>query len=160
MRDEGVTLELGGHPENALPAPGFGCPESGRAGGCSAVAVGARKGISRCGARSNWPIAFCDGRLIGITGSNGKTTTTSLVHHILRVAGFSTDGGGQHRDAADFVAWMLIERRTITVAELSSFQLELIETFRPDIAVFLNLTPDHLDRHDYGSLCGGEEPHV
>jgi UDP-N-acetylmuramoylalanine--D-glutamate ligase len=89
---------------------------------------------------------FLDGRLIGITGSNGKTTTTSLVYHILKVAGFSTMVAGN-------IGTPLISRvaftteTTITVAELSSFQLELVETFHPDIAVLLNLTPDHLDRH-------------
>ena len=89
---------------------------------------------------------FLDGRLIGITGSNGKTTTTSLVHHILQVAGFSTMVAGN-------IGTPLISRvaltseGTTTVVELSSFQLELIETFHPDIAVLLNLTPDHLDRH-------------
>ena len=89
---------------------------------------------------------FLNGRLIGITGSNGKTTTTSLVHHILQVAGFSTMVAGN-------IGTPLISRvaltteTTITVAELSSFQLELVETFHPDIAVLLNFTPDHLDRH-------------
>src|SRR5262249_13936451 len=89
---------------------------------------------------------FLNGRLIGITGSNGKTTTTSLVDHILNNSGFSTLLAGN-------IGTPLIEvveetqDQTVTVAELSSFQLELIETFRPNISVFLNLTPDHLDRH-------------
>src|SRR6267378_2486829 len=89
---------------------------------------------------------FLEGRLIGITGSNGKTTTTSLIEHILKAAGFFTILVGN-------IGTPLISRveqtsdDTITVAELSSFQLELIETFRPNISVFLNLTPDHLDRH-------------
>src|SRR5258708_15424368 len=87
-----------------------------------------------------------DGRLIGMTGSNGKTTTTSLIEHILKTAGFSTVLAGN-------IGTPLIARveqtsdDTITVVELSSFQLELIETFRLNISVFLNLTPDHLDRH-------------
>ncbi len=89
---------------------------------------------------------FLHGRLIGITGSNGKTTTTSLIEHILRNAGFSTILAGN-------IGTPLIARvehtgdDSITVVELSSFQLELIETFRPNISVFLNLTADHLDRH-------------
>ena len=95
-----------------------------------------------------------NGRLIGITGSNGKTTTTSLIEHILKNAGFATILAGN-------IGTPLISRieqtndDTITVVELSSFQLELIETFRPNISVFLNLTPDHLDRHhtfeEYGA---------
>jgi len=89
---------------------------------------------------------FLLGTLIGITGSNGKTTTTSLIEHILRRAGISTVLAGN-------IGTPLIARvaetteSTLTVAELSSFQLELIETFRPNISVLLNLTPDHLDRH-------------
>ena len=89
---------------------------------------------------------FLQGTLIGITGSNGKTTTTSLIEHILRRAGISTVLAGN-------IGTPLIARAceatesTFTVAELSSFQLELIETFRPNISVLLNLTPDHLDRH-------------
>jgi UDP-N-acetylmuramoylalanine--D-glutamate ligase len=89
---------------------------------------------------------FLDGTLIGITGSNGKTTTTSLVEHILRHAGLATILAGN-------IGTPLVARvsesaeQTFTVAELSSFQLELIETFRPNISVLLNLTPDHLDRH-------------
>jgi UDP-N-acetylmuramoylalanine--D-glutamate ligase len=97
---------------------------------------------------------FLKGRLIGITGSNGKTTTTSLIEHILRNAGIPTILAGN-------IGTPLIARveqtneNTVTVVELSSFQLELIDTFRPDTSVFLNLTPDHLDRHhtleSYGS---------
>ena len=89
---------------------------------------------------------FLRGRLIGITGSNGKTTTTSLIEHILRGAGFATVLAGNI--GTPLIAQ--VERttdETITVAELSSFQLELIESFQPNIAIFLNLTPDHLDRH-------------
>lgn len=89
---------------------------------------------------------FLKGKLIGVTGSNGKTTTTALIEHILREAQFPTVLAGN-------IGTPLIAHvgettdQTITVAELSSFQLELIENFEPNIAVFLNLTPDHLDRH-------------
>jgi UDP-N-acetylmuramoylalanine--D-glutamate ligase len=89
---------------------------------------------------------FLSGKLIGITGANGKTTTTSLVGHILRRAGFSTILAGNI--GTPLIACVEDSRDdTVTVAELSSFQLELTTAFRPNIAVFLNLTPDHLDRH-------------
>lgn len=89
---------------------------------------------------------FLRGRLIGITGSNGKTTTTSLIEHILRAAGFPAVLAGNI--GTPLIAQVeKTTEETVTVAELSSFQLELIESFRPNIAVFLNLTPDHLDRH-------------
>ena len=89
---------------------------------------------------------FLHGRLIGITGSNGKTTTTSLIEHILKNAGFSTILAGN----IDTPLIARVEQSrddAVSVVELSSFQLELIETFRPNISVFLNLSPDHLDRH-------------
>jgi UDP-N-acetylmuramoylalanine--D-glutamate ligase len=89
---------------------------------------------------------FRKGKLIGITGSNGKTTTTSLVEHILRTASLPTILAGNI--GTPLIA--CVERMTpdtVTVVELSSFQLELVHTFRTDISVFLNLTPDHLDRH-------------
>jgi len=89
---------------------------------------------------------FLRGKLIGITGSNGKTTTTALTEHILRSSGILTLLAGNI--GTPLIA--LVEhttKETVTVAELSSFQLELTESFRPNIALFLNLTPDHLDRH-------------
>ena len=89
---------------------------------------------------------FLRGRLICITGSNGKTTTTSLVGHILETAGLPVQVAGN-------IGTPLISRVDVssdagfTVVEASSFQLESISAFRPDVAVLLNLTPDHLDRH-------------
>ncbi|HME12618.1 MAG TPA: UDP-N-acetylmuramoyl-L-alanine--D-glutamate ligase, partial [Candidatus Acidoferrum sp.] len=89
---------------------------------------------------------FLRGQLLAVTGSNGKTTTTSLVEHTLRSAGFPTILAGNI--GTPLIACVDDSHDdTVTVAELSSFQLELTETFRPNIAVFLNLTPDHLDRH-------------
>lgn len=89
---------------------------------------------------------FLRGKLVGITGSNGKTTTTSLVAHILKTAGIHTLVGGN----IGVPLLALVESSTdstVTVAEISSFQLETIAEFRPEIGVLLNLTPDHLDRH-------------
>jgi len=86
------------------------------------------------------------GSIIAITGSNGKTTTTTLVGEILAAAGVKTLVGGN----IGTPAISLVERatpETITVLEVSSFQLETIKTFRPKVAVILNITPDHLDRH-------------
>jgi UDP-N-acetylmuramoylalanine--D-glutamate ligase len=89
---------------------------------------------------------FLRGKLVAITGSNGKTTTTSLVAHILKAAGLHTLVGGN----IGVPLLALAESSTdasVTVAEISSFQLETIDQFRPEIGVLLNLTPDHLDRH-------------
>lgn len=89
---------------------------------------------------------FLRGRLIAITGSNGKTTTTALVAHILKTANIPTLVGGN----IGVPLISLVDSSsdsTVSVVEASSFQLETIVEFRPEIAVMLNLTPDHLDRH-------------
>jgi len=89
---------------------------------------------------------YLQGKIIGITGSNGKTTTTALVGHILRESGIAAQVGGNIGTA---VAAIVASSRPDqwNVLELSSFQLETIRTFRADIGVCLNVTPDHLDRH-------------
>lgn len=85
--------------------------------------------------------------IIGITGSNGKTTTTKLISHILSTAGKDIIMAG---NIGTSVAKLLAERDpAYFVLELSSFQLDDIDKFRPNIAVLLNITPDHLDRYDY-----------
>ncbi len=84
---------------------------------------------------------------IGITGSNGKTTTTRLLHHLLLQAGFDAGVGGNVGNS--FARLVAGGERPIQVLELSSFQLDGIDRFRPDIALLLNISPDHLDRYDY-----------
>jgi UDP-N-acetylmuramoylalanine--D-glutamate ligase len=89
---------------------------------------------------------FLKGKIIGITGSNGKTTTTAMVGHILRESGIPTQVGGNIGTAVT----SLVESsrpEQWNVLELSSFQLETIHDFRANIGVCLNVTPDHLDRH-------------
>jgi len=89
---------------------------------------------------------FLRGEIVAITGSNGKTTTTALMGEILKTSGRPTlVGGNIGRPVTEMVAESTAE--TWSVLEVSSFQLETIETFRPRIAVVLNITPDHLDRH-------------
>jgi UDP-N-acetylmuramoylalanine--D-glutamate ligase len=89
---------------------------------------------------------YLQGRVVAITGSNGKTTTTTLMGKIFEDAGVSTlVGGNIGLPVIDLVAKST--RETVNVLEVSSFQLETIEEFHPQIAVVLNITPDHLDRH-------------
>src|SRR5207302_196279 len=89
---------------------------------------------------------FLKGPIIAITGSNGKTTTTSLCGEILAKSGLRTQVGGNiGTPVTDMIAGSTPD--TWNVLEISSFQLETIETFRPKIAAILNITPDHLDRH-------------
>lgn len=90
---------------------------------------------------------FTDSKIIAVTGSNGKTTTASLIHYILNVAGMNAGlGGNIGRSFSDLVAEC---RYDCYVLEISSFQLDDIVSFKPYIAILLNITPDHLDRYDY-----------
>jgi UDP-N-acetylmuramoylalanine--D-glutamate ligase len=90
---------------------------------------------------------FSDATIVGITGSNGKTTTTLLTHHVLNQAGLHVGIAG---NIGDSYAQQIAEQDYNSyVLELSSFQLDGIEDFRPHIAIITNITPDHLDRYDY-----------
>jgi UDP-N-acetylmuramoylalanine--D-glutamate ligase len=90
---------------------------------------------------------YTDAKIIGITGSNGKTTTTSLVYHLMHSAGVKVGVGGN----IGFSFARLVEEGGYDwiVLELSSFQLDGIDSFRPNISIVLNITPDHLDRYNY-----------
>jgi len=89
-------------------------------------------------------------RFVGVTGTNGKSTTTALIGHILKSAGASCEVGGNiGRGALDLQP---LGPHGIYVLELSSYQLELLQTFHAHVAVWLNITPDHIDRH--GDLAG------
>ncbi|MDI5893564.1 UDP-N-acetylmuramoyl-L-alanine--D-glutamate ligase [Flavobacterium algoritolerans] len=90
---------------------------------------------------------FTDATIIGITGSNGKTTTTMLTHHLLKSAGLNVGLGG---NIGKSFAWQVADNKYDSyVLELSSFQLDGILNFKPHIAIITNISPDHLDRYDY-----------
>ena len=82
-----------------------------------------------------------------ITGSNGKTTTTSLIYHLLQQAGLNVGLGGNI--GKSYAYQVATEQHDIYVLELSSFQLDNVYEFKADIAIITNITPDHLDRYDY-----------
>jgi UDP-N-acetylmuramoylalanine--D-glutamate ligase len=86
-------------------------------------------------------------KIIGITGSNGKTTTTALTYHICKTAGLDCALVGNI--GFSFARQVASDPKPLYVAEISSFQLDDIKTFRPDIAILTNITEDHLDRYDY-----------
>jgi UDP-N-acetylmuramoylalanine--D-glutamate ligase len=88
-----------------------------------------------------------DSKIVGITGSNGKSTTTALIYHICKTAGLSCAIVGNI--GYSFARQIAEDPKEVYVAEISSFQLDDIKTFRPDIAILLNITEDHLDRYDY-----------
>ncbi|KIA97135.1 MULTISPECIES: UDP-N-acetylmuramoyl-L-alanine--D-glutamate ligase [unclassified Flavobacterium] len=90
---------------------------------------------------------FTEALTVGITGSNGKTTTTMLTYHLLKSAGLNVGLGG---NIGKSFAWQVAENKfDFYVLELSSFQLDGIIDYRPDIAIITNISPDHLDRYDY-----------
>jgi UDP-N-acetylmuramoylalanine--D-glutamate ligase len=145
LRAAGVTLELGGHRPETFARQDLIVPSPGVPPTMPALAAARAIGVP---VWSEIELAwrFLRGRLICITGSNGKTTTTSLIGHILETARLPVQVAGN-------IGTPLISRvdlssdASFTVVEASSFQLESISAFRPDIAVLLNITPDHLDRH-------------
>lgn len=90
---------------------------------------------------------YTDATIIGITGSNGKTTTTMLTNHILKEGGLNVGMAGNIGDS--YAKMVAEENFDYYVLEISSFQLDGIETFKPHIAILTNITPDHLDRYEY-----------
>jgi len=90
---------------------------------------------------------YTDATLIGITGSNGKTTTTMLTNHILKSEGLNVGMAGNIGDS--FAQMVAEQTKDFYVLEISSFQLDGIKKFAPHIAIITNITPDHLDRYDY-----------
>ncbi|HZM86819.1 MAG TPA: UDP-N-acetylmuramoyl-L-alanine--D-glutamate ligase [Blastocatellia bacterium] len=145
LRKLGVTLSLGDHPEDLfikadliVLSPGVPADlpqlESSRRAGVEIISEPELAG------------RFLRGRMIGVTGSNGKTTVTTLVGELMRAAGAEVIVGGNIGTPLT----SLIEQsdeNTWTVAELSSFQLEMIDSLRVNVAIVTNITPDHLDRH-------------
>ena len=89
---------------------------------------------------------YTEAKIVGITGSNGKTTTTLLIGHMLKKAGLNVGVAGNVGES--FAMQVATEKHDLYVLELSSFQLDGIVEFKPDVAVLLNITPDHLDRYN------------
>jgi len=145
LRAAGCTLELGGHTASTFIEQDLIVPSPGVPLDLPLLAAPRDAGIP-IWSEIELAWRFLRGRMIAITGSNGKTTTTSLIGHILESAGVPVIVAGN-------IGTPLISRvsessdATITVTEVSSFQLEGIRDLRPDVGVLLNLTPDHLDRH-------------
>jgi UDP-N-acetylmuramoylalanine--D-glutamate ligase len=145
LAGRGAVLELGGHREDTLASADLVAVSPGVPLALPPIAAARRRGV-RVVAEVEVASWFLKGTLIGITGSNGKSTTTSLAAHLLDRAGLGAVAcGNLGTPLTDMIAGDSPDRHY--VVELSSFQLEGIETFRPRIAVLLNLTPDHQDRY-------------
>ena len=145
LLDHGIAVETGGHGERTFRGQDLIVVSPGVAIDSPPLVQARTLGETVIG-ETELAAQFLPGRIVAITGSNGKTTTTTLAGEIVAAGGYPTLVGGN----IGTPAISLVERatpETIVVLEVSSFQLETIHTFRPRIAVVLNVTPDHLDRH-------------
>jgi UDP-N-acetylmuramoylalanine--D-glutamate ligase len=145
LRAAGVLLSLGGHRESLFENADLIVLSPGVPADLPALESSRRRGIEVI-SEPELAGRFLKGRMIGVTGSNGKTTTTILIGALMRAAGAEVIVGGNIGTALS----SLVEQSTgesWTVAELSSFQLEMIDSLRVNVAVMTNITPDHLDRH-------------
>ncbi|RYD51928.1 MAG: UDP-N-acetylmuramoyl-L-alanine--D-glutamate ligase [Sphingobacteriales bacterium] len=147
LQSNDIAFEEGGHSEQAFDGVSLVVKSPGIPGTVPAV-----QRLLQAGVPIVSEIEFAyrykgNARIIAITGSNGKSTTTKLIYHLLRTGGLDASLTGN--------IGLSLARQIAThptdwyVVEVSSFQLDDIETFRPHIAVVLNITPDHLDRYNY-----------
>ena len=140
-----VGLELGLHRDSTFLAQDFIVISPGVPAGLPVLNLARKNGI-RVVPEIEIAGWFLKGQLVGITGTNGKTTTTTLLGKMMAASGFSTFVGG-NIGVPLLSAIDLEPPPSVVVAELSSFQLETIDSFRPHVATLLNLSPNHLDRH-------------
>src|SRR5438270_7285149 len=145
LLDNGITVETGGHGDRTFRGQDLIVVSPGVPVDAPPLEQARALGESVIG-EIELAAQFLPGPLVAITGSNGKTTTTTLAGEIMAAAGFPTLVGGNIGTPAVSLAERA-KSDTVIVLEISSFQLETIQTFRPRVAVVLNVTPDHLDRH-------------
>ena len=145
LLDHGITVETGGHGDRTFQGQDLIVVSPGVPVDAPPLVQARSLGESVIG-EIELAAQFLPGPIVAITGSNGKTTTTTLTGEIMTASGFPALVGGNIGTPAISLA----ERAkpgTVIVLEISSFQLETIQSFRPKVAVVLNVTPDHLDRH-------------
>ena len=145
LHEHNISFEENRHTEKlilnadeVIKSPGI--PES------SPIVQLIRKKNIRCISELEFAARYTNAKKICITGSNGKTTTTSLIHHMLRKAGLNAGIAGNI--GKSFALQVATEDYDYYVLEISSFQLDGMFEFKADIAILLNITPDHLDRYD------------
>ncbi len=155
LKADGIAAEFGGHTARAFDADWL----------VLSPGVPSTAPIVQSALRQKRPVYseievaswFCQSPIVAITGSNGKTTTTTLVGHLFAEAGRKHVVAGNIGYAfSDYVDDL--DAETVVVLEVSSFQLDHVSTFRPTVAVLLNVTPDHLDRygHDFGRYAAAK----
>ena len=145
FKSEEIEFEFDGHSQKVydcdfiITSPGV--PSN------SEVLATAREKKIKIISELEFSAGFCKGKIISITGTNGKTTTTSLCSHVFNVCGVKTYLAGNIRPAFSEVVLDVRENEFVAL-ETSSFQLDYTYEFKPKIAAILNITPDHLDRYD------------
>jgi len=145
LLDKGISVESGGHGERTFRDQDLIVVSPGVPSDVPQLQKARAQGIPIIG-EVELASQFLKGHILAITGSNGKTTTTALAGEIIAMGGYEVlVGGNIGTPAISLVADSTSD--TYNVLEISSFQLESIESFHPEIAVILNITPDHLDRH-------------
>ncbi|MGC2473000.1 MAG: UDP-N-acetylmuramoyl-L-alanine--D-glutamate ligase [Candidatus Sulfotelmatobacter sp.] len=145
LLDHGITVETGGHGDRTFRGQDLIVVSPGVPVDAPPLVHARSLGESVIG-EIELAAQFLSGPVIAITGSNGKTTTTTLTGEIMAASGLPVLVGGNIGTPAISLAERA-KAETVIVLEVSSFQLETIQTFRPKVAVVLNVTPDHLDRH-------------
>lgn len=146
LQDHDIPFEEGGHTEDTILSATEIIKSPGIPNYAPLVKKAADKSIPIL-SEMEFAKRYTNAKMICITGSNGKTTTTSLIYHILKSAGLNVGLGGNI--GRSFARQVAEENFDYYVLELSSFQLENMYTFKADIAILLNITPDHLDRYDH-----------
>jgi len=145
LLDHGIAVETGGHGDRTFQGQDLIVVSPGVPVDAPPLVQARSLGESVIG-EIELAAQFLPGPIVAITGSNGKTTTTTLAGEIMAAAGFPTLVGGNIGTPAISLAERA-KPETVIVLEVSSFQLETIKSFRPKVAAVLNVTPDHLDRH-------------
>ncbi len=145
LKDENISYEVGKHSEKIydceLMIVSPGVPSN------AEVLIKARKKGIKLISEIELAANFCKGNVIAITGTNGKTTTTSLCEYVMNTCGLKTYSAGNIGFAFSEIALDVKENEFVAL-EISSFQLDLIDNFKPKVAVILNITPDHLNRYE------------
>jgi UDP-N-acetylmuramoylalanine--D-glutamate ligase len=141
-----IKWEEGKHSEDLILSASVIVKSPGIPDNVELILKAKNKGISVI-SEIEFAFPFTNSKIIGITGSNGKTTVTNMIYHILKNADLSVSMAGNVGDS--FAYQVATNPKDIYVLELSSFQLDGIVDFRPDIAIITSITPDHLDRYEY-----------
>ena len=144
--DAGIEFEEGKHDDERILAADWIIKSPGIPKKADIISKINRKGI-RLSSEIEFASEFTDAKIIAITGSNGKTTTTSLIYHILKNDDLTVGLGGNI--GKSFAKQVADENFDYYVLEVSSFQLDDIQNFRPYISLLLNLSQDHLDQYNY-----------